>query len=103
MSSPECITVHKYFYYTTKSIRELEMITSLTSHFWGVFFFHLSFTKKYSIEFHYFFEISFLKLEKCIASSHNTMFYKHNYILYIHATKINQAKCTLKHGSLSLF
>lgn len=45
MSSPECITVHKYFYYTTKSIRELEMITSLTSHFWG-FFFSFKFYKK---------------------------------------------------------
>lgn len=30
------------------------------------------------------------------------MFYKHNYIMYIHATKINLAKCTLMHGSLSL-
>lgn len=103
MSSPECITVYTSISITLqKVLRELEMITSLTSHFWG-FFFHLSFTKKCSIDFHYFCKISFLKLEKCIASSHNTMFYKHNYILYIHATKINQAKCTLKHGSLSLF
>lgn len=30
------------------------------------------------------------------------MFYEHNYIMYIHATKINQAKCNLMHGSMSL-